>query len=163
MSSYEYEVYLLDARYHLAHKGDVILATNNLAVACSYCSDYYKTYKTPVCVWQPRLQSYREHYAEWFSEDDEMKRIPKGTKLTKDGGRYYRAKTFRLIAVYSMLPLVTLILVLAYCNPFWFRDQMFYKVERLVNKYTDWVYYKQYAIYLGCDPEIWHTLKGDLE
>ncbi len=62
---FEYEVYDLDPRYHLLHKGDCILATNNLAIACSYVYERYKKYKVPSCVYQPRHENYREVYADW--------------------------------------------------------------------------------------------------
>lgn len=62
---FEYEVYELDPRYHLCHKGDCILATNNLAVACTYVYEHYKKYKIPCCVYQPKHESYREIYADW--------------------------------------------------------------------------------------------------
>jgi len=39
---------------------------------------------------------------------------------------------------------------------------MFNWVERLVNRYTRWRNYVKYKIYLGTDPKLWHSLKGDL-
>lgn len=159
--SFEYEVYRLDDRYQLCHTGDAIIATDNLAVACSYCYDYYNKYKQPICVWQPRHQTYREHYAEWLTEEeeDDMSKIPKDVTLTKEGGRYYRAMAFRMTIAYLSLPFVTLILLIAFFNPFWFRESMFRVIERTVQKFSNWMSYKQYAIYLGCDPEVWHALK----
>jgi hypothetical protein len=67
----EYEVYRLDKRYRLSHTGEAIIATNNLAVACSYCFEHYVKYKEPICVFQPRHQVYREHYAPWLQVDPE--------------------------------------------------------------------------------------------
>lgn len=66
----EYEVYLLDEKCELDTKGEVILATNNLAIACWYCYDYYKKFKIPIGVWQPRHEIFREHYAPWLSDYD---------------------------------------------------------------------------------------------
>ena len=60
--SFEYEVYFMDDTRKRCHTGEVILATNNLAVACSYCYDYFKKYGNSIGVWQPRTQGYREHY-----------------------------------------------------------------------------------------------------
>ena len=59
---YEYEVYLMDDTRKCFHKGEVILATNNLAVACSYCYDYFKKFGISIGVYQPRTDGYREHY-----------------------------------------------------------------------------------------------------
>lgn len=159
--SYEYEVYLLDDKYTLAHKGEAILATNNLAVACSYCYEDYKKFKRGICVWQPRTNSYRDHYASWLEEEEEteMGKIPKNFKMTKEGGRYYRAVAFGMGVRFSMLPFVVIALVLAFVNPFWFRESLFSYIERKVYSISAWISYKQYTIYLGCDPEVWHALK----
>jgi hypothetical protein len=54
-------------------------------------------------------------------------------------------------------------LIIAIINPFWFRDGMFRFIETQVNKLSRWRNYTQYRIYLGCDPKVWHTLKGDLQ
>jgi hypothetical protein len=69
--TFEYHVYLLDEQYHLRHKGEPILGTDNLAVACSYCYTYYNTFKIPICVYQPRTDGYREHYAPWLLGDQQ--------------------------------------------------------------------------------------------
>jgi hypothetical protein len=58
---------------------------------------------------------------------------------------------------------VALLLLIAVINPFWFRDAMFRWVESGVNQLSRWRNYKKYRIYLGCDPKVWHTLKGDLK
>lgn len=87
----------------------------------------------------------------------------KEIELTPDGGRYYRALAFHwLIVVVAIVPVV-LSLVIAIINPFWFRDSMFGFVESTVNKLSRWRNYWKYRIYLGCDPKVWHTLKGDLQ
>jgi hypothetical protein len=36
-------------------------------------------------------------------------------------------------------------------------------VERGVNRLSRWRNYQKYRIYLGCDPRMWHTLRGDLK
>lgn len=63
---YEYEVYLLDETKQLDVKGEPILATDNLAVAGSYCYNYYNKFNIPIGVWQPRTGYFREHYAKWL-------------------------------------------------------------------------------------------------
>ena len=158
----EYEVYLLDDRYHFCHKGEAILATNNLGVACSYCYDYYNKYKTPICVFQPRHQHYREGYAPWLTEDEEKDNemaLPKEIKMTRDGGHFWRAMAFRYAVTYAILPPVIVAILIAVLNPLWFRDSFFRMVENAVNSVTRWRNYRTYALYLGTDPEMWHTLK----
>lgn len=83
--------------------------------------------------------------------------------LTPDGGRYYRAMTFHWTSVVLCMPFLFVVLVVAILNPFWFRDSMFNWVERRVNRFSQWRNYIKYYIYLGTDPKIWHTLKGDLK
>lgn len=89
--------------------------------------------------------------------------IPKSITLTRDGGNYYRAVFFRSTIAWVTVPFVAPLLIIAVLNPFWFRDSMFNSIERYVNKFARWLSYRQYAIYLGTDPELWHTLKGDAE
>jgi hypothetical protein len=83
--------------------------------------------------------------------------------LTPEGGRFYRAMAFHWVTVVLTMPLVFCVLLVAIVNPFWFRDSFFNWVERLVNRYTRWRNYVKYKIYLGTDPKMWHSLKGDLE
>ncbi len=85
--------------------------------------------------------------------------MPKEVKMTRDGGFYYRAMVFRYAITYPALPLVLIALFVAVLNPLWFRDDFFRYVERKINQFAQWRNYKQYAIYLGTDPKIWHTLK----
>jgi hypothetical protein len=86
----------------------------------------------------------------------------KEIELTPDGGRYYRAMTFHWVSVAVFIVPVFVALVLAIVNPFWFRDSLFRWIESSVNRLSRWRNYKKYHIYLGCDPKMWHTLKGDL-
>ena len=155
----EYEVYLLDSRYQLCHKGEAILATDNLAVACSYCYDQYNKYKTPICVYQPRHGHYREHYAPWLIEEEEDMALPKEIKMTRDGGNFWRAMAFRYAITYTIILPIIFAVLIAVLNPLWFRDSFFRLVENTVNKITRWRNYRTYALYLGTDPEMWHTLK----
>lgn len=85
--------------------------------------------------------------------------LPKEITLTKDGGNYYRAQAFRFVITYTVLWPVVIALLIAILNPFWFRDSFFRWVERGVNRIAQWRNYRMYAIYLGCDPKMWHTLK----
>ena len=87
--------------------------------------------------------------------------LPREITLTPDGGRYYQAQAFRYAITVPCIPFVALMLLLAVINPFWFRDRMFTFVERKVNEFSRWRNYRMYAIYLGCDPRMWHTLKTD--
>jgi hypothetical protein len=86
--------------------------------------------------------------------------LPKTVNMTRTGGRYWRALSFRLAMTWPLLPFVLILLLVAIINPFWFRDSMFNWVERKINAYSRWRDYRQYAIYLGADPKMWHTLKG---
>jgi hypothetical protein len=61
----------------------------------------------------------------------------------------------------AFLPLLAALLI-AIVNPLWFRDSMFNFIERNINKFTRWRNNLKYHIYLGCDPKVWHTLKGDI-
>lgn len=84
-------------------------------------------------------------------------------ELVPGGGNYYRAMAFHwLIVVLLIVPVISILLV-AIVNPFWFRNAMFEWVERRVNQLSRWRNYQKYRIYLGCDPRMWHTLRGDLQ
>jgi hypothetical protein len=87
----------------------------------------------------------------------------KEIQLTPDGGRYYTAMTFHWVFVVICIVPVFIALLIAILNPFWFRSEMFGWVETTVNKISRWRNYKKYHIYLGTDPKMWHTLKGDLQ
>ena len=83
--------------------------------------------------------------------------------LTPEGGRFYRAMTFHWITVVICLPVLATVMLASILNPFWFRDSLFNSVERNVNRFSRWRNNVKYRIYLGCDPVVWHTLKGDLK
>ena len=87
----------------------------------------------------------------------------KEIELKPGEGNYYRAMTFHWFTVAVLIVPVTIALLLAIINPFWFRDSLFRWIETQVNKLSRWRNYNQYRIYLGCDPKVWHTLKGDLQ
>ena len=86
-------------------------------------------------------------------------KLPDTVTLTPDGGRYYRAMSFWYTVTGLAIVPVLAILIFAIFNPFWFRDSMFRWAESTVNKFARWRNYRQYSLYLGCDPEYWHTLK----
>lgn len=87
----------------------------------------------------------------------------KEIELRRGEGNYYAAMTFHWVFVAVSIVPVILALLLAIVNPFWFRDSMFRWVESGVNRISRWRNYKKYHIYLGTDPKLWHTLKGDLK
>lgn len=87
--------------------------------------------------------------------------LPKNVTMTPAGGHYYRAIAFRMVFTYGALPFLLLAILLALINPFWFREAMANAIEQGVNRLVKWRNYRQYAIYLGTDPKVWHTLKGD--
>ena len=79
--------------------------------------------------------------------------------LDKDGGFYYRALTVHYAIVAVLLLPTLIVLLLAVLNPFWFRDSFFNFVERSINKIVRWRDRIKYRVYLGTDPNVWHTLK----
>ena len=87
----------------------------------------------------------------------------KEIELTPQGGNYYRAMAFHWFIVGLLIVPVITVLLVAVINPFWFRNAMFEWVERRVNQLSRWRNYQKYRIYLGADPRMWHTLRGDLK
>ena len=87
----------------------------------------------------------------------------KEIELRPGEGNFYRAMTFHWLVVVVFIVPVALALLIAVINPFWFRDSMFNWIERGVNRLSRWRNYTKYYLYLGCDPKMWHTLKGDLK
>lgn len=94
------------------------------------------------------------------SPDTRLGKLPDTVDLTPEGGRYYRAMAYWWISTAIIVVPVVVVTIFALINPFWFRDSFFRWTEQTVNKIARWRNYKQYALYLGCDPEYWHTLKG---
>jgi len=84
-------------------------------------------------------------------------------ELRPGQGNYYRAMAFHWLVVVACFVPVMLTLIVAVLNPFWFRSAMFEWIETRINALSRWRNYRKYHIYLGCDPKIWHTLKGDLQ
>lgn len=89
--------------------------------------------------------------------------MEKEIELKPGEGRFYRAMAFHWLIVVLFIVPVTLALIIAIINPFWFRDSLFNWIERGVNRLSRWRNYNKYHIYLGADPKMWHTLKGDLK
>jgi hypothetical protein len=92
-----------------------------------------------------------------------MANMSKEIELVPGGGRYYRAMTFHWVVVAVLIVPVAAALIVAIVNPLWFRSAMFDWVERGVNRLSQWRNYQKYRIYLGTDPKMWHTLRGDLK
>lgn len=80
-------------------------------------------------------------------------------KLTKEGGRYYRAEIFFWSFTAMMFLPLLLLLLLAMINPLWFRESFFLWIQGRVNAMSTWRSEKTYRIYLGMDPKVWHALK----
>ena len=89
--------------------------------------------------------------------------MEKEIELKPGEGNFYWAMTFHWLVVAAAIVPVALVLLLAVINPFWFRDSFFSLIERAVNRLSRWRNYQKYRIYLGTDPKMWHTLKGDLK
>ena len=87
--------------------------------------------------------------------------LPESIVLTRDGGRFWPAVIFRHVFTLVVLIPIFLVLLIAVINPLWFRDGFFRWTESSVYKITQWRNYRVYSIYLGADPQIWHTLKGN--
>jgi hypothetical protein len=87
----------------------------------------------------------------------------KEIELVPSGGNYYMAMAFHWSFVAVFIAPVAVAILLAIVNPLWFRDDFFRWIENGVNKLSRWRNYKKYHIYLGTDPKMWHTLKGDLK
>ena len=88
--------------------------------------------------------------------------INKEIELRPGEGNYYRAMAFHWLIVGLLIVPVFVVPLVAIINPFWFRNSFFDLVERGVNRLSRWRNYTKYHIYLGADPKMWHTLKGDL-
>jgi hypothetical protein len=84
-------------------------------------------------------------------------------ELRPGEGNFYRAMAFHyaIVAIF-LLPVIALLLV-ALLNPFWFRESLFNAIDKAFNRLSRWRNYTKYHIYLGCDPKVWHALKGDLK
>jgi len=87
----------------------------------------------------------------------------KEIQLRPGEGNYYRALIFHWGILALLIVPVCLCLLITVVNPFWFRDSLFSWIEAKVNQLSRWRNYTQYRIYLGCDPKMWHALKGDLK
>ena len=87
--------------------------------------------------------------------------LPRTVTLTRDGGNYWRAQAFRIAVGWLSFPFVAVALLVAGLNPFWFRNNLFNWVLETLDRFVRWIGYRQYAIYLGTDPKVWHTIKGD--
>lgn len=80
------------------------------------------------------------------------------TSYTPDGGRYYRAYAFFWASVVLVFPFAVIVVLLAYLNPFWFREQTMDAIGDLVSTFAGWRNYRMKAIYMNCDPKMWAAL-----
>jgi hypothetical protein len=58
----EYQVFLLDERYELFHKGDVLFESDNLDMAITFAYNKHCNDDVETCVYQPRAECYRDFY-----------------------------------------------------------------------------------------------------
>jgi hypothetical protein len=87
----------------------------------------------------------------------------KEIELKRGEGNFYAAMAFHWTFVMIFIVPVFLLILIAIVNPLWFRDDFFRWIENGVNRLSRWRNYQKYHIYLGTDPKLWHTLKGDLK
>ena len=87
----------------------------------------------------------------------------KEIELRPGEGNFYRAMAFHWVFVVIFIVPVFLALLIAIINPLWFREDMFRWIKNGVSRLSRWRNYRKYHIYLGTDPKLWHTLKGDLQ
>lgn len=80
-------------------------------------------------------------------------------KCEKGKGNYYRTQIFHYAFIGIIIIPLVLGAIIVMSNPFWFRTALINKYSNAIERLTDWRHYKEYKIYLGTDPEIWHLLK----
>lgn len=85
--------------------------------------------------------------------------LPNKITYTKGGGNYFTAHLFFYTTIVLALPIVLVLLLIGLLNPFWFRDDYLRGLQNFIEKITARRNYQMYRIYLGTDPEVWHTLK----
>ena len=85
--------------------------------------------------------------------------IPKKVTYTRGGGNYVAAHVFYYATILVLLGPLLILLLIGLLNPFWFRDDYLRVLQNLIEKITARRNYQMYKIYLGTDPEVWHTLK----
>lgn len=87
--------------------------------------------------------------------------MSKEITMTKDGGFYYRAVAVHWILTALTLPIFLVALVIAVCNPFWFREDFMRYLERTTMSVARKRDKLKYRVYLGTDPDVWHALKDE--
>jgi hypothetical protein len=88
--------------------------------------------------------------------------VSKTIKMTRDGGHFWRAQSLSILLTWPMLPVVVAVMIIGFLNPLWFREWFLDKLISYTERYSRWRNYKVYSVYLGMDPKVWHTLKGDV-
>ena len=60
----EYQCVYLNPEFKLAHDDDaeILLETDNLAIACTFIYHDWLKFKRDIAIWQPRTQGYRGIY-----------------------------------------------------------------------------------------------------
>ena len=60
----EYQCVFLSEKYKLGHDDDaeILLETDNLAIACTFIYHHWLENKRDIAIWQPRTQGYRGIY-----------------------------------------------------------------------------------------------------
>lgn len=77
--TFEYECYLLDPNTTMSHiEGEAMLKTNELHEACSFVYNLFIKDGTEACVYQPRLDAYRDSYRKSEFSRDKKGRFTKG-------------------------------------------------------------------------------------
>jgi hypothetical protein len=88
-----------------------------------------------------------------------MKHTSYSFKCEKGKGNYYRTYIFHYSFITIVFVPLLLGAIIVLCNPFWFRTALIKQYNNSIERLTNWRHYKEYKIYLGTDPEVWHLLK----
>jgi hypothetical protein len=83
-------------------------------------------------------------------------------KMTRDGGKFWRAQILSALLTWPVLPIVIVLMIVGFANPLWFRESFLEFIINKTEQFSRWRNYKVYSVYLGMDPKVWHTLKGDV-
>jgi hypothetical protein len=81
--------------------------------------------------------------------------------LTKNGGRYYYAKTVYYSSLFLIFPFAIMIII-SCINPFWFRDALFNFVKNIIEKTTVSRNRLIFKIYHRTSPEVLAALTSDV-
>lgn len=79
--------------------------------------------------------------------------------FTRAGGHWYRMTITNWVFFVVLVLPVTIAIIILLLNPFWFRDSAIRWFESVMSRLSIWKSTLLYRIYLGTDPEFWHSLK----